>query len=150
MTPKTLILWLHVVCGTGWVGACLTFLLGSSALAGQPVELRAFVGRVAPRINRIGRLCAVLIPLTGLANLAFAASNRNFRLPSEFIAIVVAKIAMFALMGWSLWRATTIVALRAQVETSDGNQSRRLAHCYGAIVGCGATALLLGLWLSGL
>jgi hypothetical protein len=145
-----MILWLHVLCGVGWVGACLSFILAAHALAGRRLELVEFIGRAAPRVNRMGLGCAILIPLTGAGNLAFVASRRRFVLPPEFIAIVAAKMLLFALMGWTLWQAALIVPMGAEHPDSDRDERPRLTYCYGLITVCGAMALLLGLWLSGI
>jgi len=148
LTPRTLILWLHVLGGLSWIGACVSFVLASLALSGQDSELRELFGRAAPRVNRIGLACVVLIPVTGMGNLAFAASQRHFALTPEFTAIVVVKILLLTLMGFALWRA---VGFANDGATGDRDAAiRRLRNCYAAIAGAGAIALLLGLWLAGL
>ena len=148
MTARTLILWLHVLGGLSWIGACASFVLASLALGGQDSELRELVRRTAPRINRIGLGCAALLPITGLGNLGFAARAHGFALSREFIAIVAVKILLLGLMGFALRRAVEIAN-----DGASGDRdavSRRLRNCYGAIAGSGAIALLLGLWLAGL
>jgi uncharacterized membrane protein len=154
LTPRTLILWLHVSCGLIWVGANMIFVLASLALSRQDSELRELVGRAAPSINRIGLVCAVLIPVTGLGNLGFAARAHRFALAREFTAIVFVKMLLLALMGWALSRAIGIVGnIQAFAEGTIADRDaaiRRLRNCYGAIAGGGAIALLLGLWLAGL
>jgi len=148
LTPRTLILWLHVLCGLSWIGACASFILASLALTGQDSEVRELVRRTAPRINRIGLGCAALVPITGLVNLAFAARAHGFALSGEFTAIVAVKILLLALMGFALWRA---VGVANDGATGDRDAAiRRLRNWYGAITGAGAIALLLGLWLAGL
>jgi len=147
LSLPNLILWIHVICGAGWIGACLIFVLASTALGGQPAELREFVDRVAPRTNRIGIVCAVLIPVTGLANFAYAARKRDYQLPAEFDGILITKLLLLGAMVLMLMRASRLIGSRTQ---EPQNESRPLVVAYGVIAGCGAFALVLGLWLSGL
>ncbi len=147
MNLPNLILWIHVLCGAGWIGACLIFVLASTALGGQPAELREFIDRVAPRTNRIGIVCALLIPVTGLTNFAYAARKHNYQLPVEFDGIVATKLVLLGAMVLMLVRA---IKLRSSRANEPQAESHRLAFAYGVIAGCGAVALILGLWLSGL
>ena len=147
MTFQNLILWLHVICGAGWIGACLIFVVASTALGEQQQELCEFLERVTPRTNRIGIVCALLIPVTGTANLAFAAGKHHYRLPTEFSVIIAAKLLLLAAMVLMLIHAAKI---HGSHPGEPQNESRRLALAYGVIAGCGSVALMLGLWLSGL
>ncbi len=147
MNLPNLILWIHVLCGAGWIGACLIFVLASTALGSQPAELREFIGRVAPRTNRIGIVCALLIPATGLANFGYAARKHSYQLPAEFEGILATKLLLLGAMVLMLMRASKLLGSQTQ---EPQNESRRLAVAYGVIAGCGAIALILGLWLSGL
>ena len=142
-----MILWLHVIGGAGWVGACLIFVLAATAVGEQQEELRDFLERVTPRTNRIGTVCAVLIPVTGFINLIYAASKHGYRLSTEFDAIVATKFLLLLVMSLMLMRAANL--RRSQLSTAR-NEAGRLMLAYGTIAGCGAAALLLGLWLSGL
>jgi len=149
------VLWLHVLCGVSWVGAGASFVLAAAALGGQNRELRDFTLRTAPRLNRLCLGCACLIPLTGVANLAFAARARGFRLPTEFVGIVGVKLGLFALMAGLLWRATerAAAASRAPLEQAREDDGavlvRSLVRLYGLMVAMGGVALIMGLWLAG-
>ena len=76
-------------------------------------------------------------------------------MPREFIGIVSAKIALYAVMALLLrtaWHAET--ALRANPTAEAGSTAATveihyLMKLYGFSVGAGALALGLGLWLSG-
>jgi hypothetical protein len=143
-----------VLAGLSWVGAAASFGLATVALAGQGHELRDFTLRVAPRLNRLCLVCAVLIPLTGVANFAYAAQHRGGPLPTEFVEIVAVKLGLYALMAWMLWRATErivtarLVSSNATVE-DDARALQGLARLYGLMVAAGSIALILGLWLAG-
>ena len=117
------------------------------ALGGQPNELREFINRVAPRTRRIGIVCAFLIPVTGVVNLAAVARKHNYQLPSEFDAIVAVKLVLLAVMAAMLIRASR---LRGSAPPELRSEARRLSFAAGVIAACGTVALLLGLWLSGL
>lgn len=147
------VLWLHVLAGVSWVGAAASFVLAMAALAGPSRERRDFTLRVAPRLNRLCLGCAALIPLTGVANLAFAAARRGAPLPAEFAGIVGVKLGLYALMAWMLWRAVDRVAAvssTALAAADDGVAAMRsLVRLYGVMVATGGVALLMGLWLAG-
>jgi hypothetical protein len=149
------ILWLHVLCGVSWVGAAASFVLALVALAGQEYERRDFAVRVAPRLNRLCLSCAILLPLTGVANLAFAAEQHGGTLPPEFIGIVSVKLGLYALMAWMLWRAMERAAVISRVPPGASDQDdhaatlRGLVRLYGLMIAAGAVALLMGLWLAG-
>jgi hypothetical protein len=149
------ILWVHVLCGVVWVGACATFILAAAALAGEPNESYAFAIRSAPRINRLCVPMAIAIPITGIGNLLFAIQARGLVLPAEFVGILAAKVGLLAVMALGLlsaWRAAGILKGQSAIETVDsrcGANVRRIMASYGFIVVAGIAALGLGLWLSG-
>ena len=148
------VLWLHVLCGASWVGAAATFVLAAAALAGQSQERRDFAVRVAPRLNRLCLGCAILLPLTGVANLAFAAEQHGGTLPPGFIGIVSVKLGLYAAMAWMLWQAMERAAAIRRVPSATVNEDddatlRGLVRLYGLMVAAGGIALLMGLWLAG-
>jgi hypothetical protein len=155
MAVRAVILWIHVLSGVLWVGACATFMVAAAGLAGEPNELDAFVVRITPHINRLCVPLAIAIPATGVGNLFFAVQARGAVLPSEFIVIVGAKVGLLAIMALALlgaWRATP----RLEKQTPRGAVGsrvelnvRRIVAFYGLIVAGGIVALGLGLWLSG-
>jgi hypothetical protein len=155
MMIRAVILWLHVVCGVVWISACATFVFAAAALTGEPDEAYAFALRVVPQINRLCSPLAVVIPITGIGNLFFAARARGSALPAEFIGILAAKVALFAIMALGFFGARR-AALKFQelspmgVHKSPYPVSFRLIMAwYGTIVAAGIVALGLGLWLSG-
>ncbi len=156
MAMRAVILWVHVFCGVAWVGACASFVLAAAALGGEPNESYALALRAAPRINRLCVPLAIVIPLTGIGNLLFAARARGFALPAEFIGILAAKVGLLATMALALWRAWRAAALLVGNLAKDADESatisvnmRELMTLYGLIMGAGAIALALGFWLSG-
>ena len=151
MQLSGVVLWLHVLGGLGWVGASAVSAFAIAALGG-PVERRDFVRRAAPTLNRICLGCAAVVPLTGIANLAFAAAHRNGPLPPEFLHIVAVKLAIFALMALMLWRAITCVATiggEPQPAADSSDPAGHIVRLYGLMAAAGGCALLLGLWLAG-
>src|SRR5262249_15315845 len=152
---RVVVLWVHVLCGVGWVGACATFVLAAAASAGEPNQSSAFAVRTALRINRLCVPMAIGIPVTGMGNLLFAAQARGSALPLEFMGILAAKVCLLAIMVFGLlgaWRAA--VPVRGESPTGSPPMLRevnvrRIAVMYGLIVGAGIVALGLGLWLSG-
>jgi len=155
MALRTLVLWMHALCGIAWVGICASFVIATSALGGESAEREDVATRAAPRINRVCIALACLIPLSGLANLTFAAEARRFVLPAEFIAIVCAKVALFSAMALALWFAWAIAARQPNSAGAEeriearGEATTKLTKLYGLTVAMGAAALVLGLWLSG-
>lgn len=139
-----------MLCGAGWVGAGLIFMLASMALRDQQQELREFLARVTPRTNRIGMICAVAVPITGMANFAFVATTHHYQLSTEFDAIVATKILLLAVMVAMLMRIAGIQGSYHPNSLKERSEARRLLRAHGVIAGCGSIALILGLWLSGL
>lgn len=150
MRLRSLILGIHVLCGAGWVAICVGFLVAAAALTMESEAIN-FVQRVAPRLNRIGLGCACLIPLTGFGNVAFVMQARRGTLPAQFIWILAGKIAFFAVMVLAQVAAVTRLSTTPIFApgTSAFIELHRLARLYGLIVGAGAGALILGLWLAG-
>jgi hypothetical protein len=155
MTIRAVILWIHVLCGVVWVGACATFLLAVAALAGEHKESNAFAVKIAPQVNRLCLPLAVAIPVTGIGNLWFAAQARGQALPAEFVGIVAAKVGLLAAMLVALssaWSATPRLhgqACTAPFEPQSDFYVRRIIALHGLMAGMGVMALGLGLWLSG-
>ncbi|HKV53030.1 MAG TPA: hypothetical protein VJN94_00170 [Candidatus Binataceae bacterium] len=156
MVLRAVILWVHVLCGVAWVGACASFVIAAAALGGEPGESRALALRAAPRINRLCIVLAIAIPLTGIGNLTFAAQSHGYRLPTEFVGILTAKIGLFIVMALALagaWRVTAQLTRRREAnsvkKTENPANIPKLTALYGLIVAMGTLALALGLWLSG-
>jgi hypothetical protein len=155
MMIRAVILWIHVLCGVVWIGACATFVLAATALAGEPGEAYAFAVRAAPQINRLCVPMAIAIPITGMGNLFFAVRTRGVALPAEFLGIVAAKVVLLAVMTLGLfgaWRAALRLHEQSQTGESESHHEsdvRRMTALYGLIVVAGIVALGLGLWLSG-
>jgi hypothetical protein len=151
---ESVILWVHVICGVAWVGASATFVVAAVALSGEPEELSLLVMKAAPRINRLCMPLAVVIPVTGIGNLFFAANERGRHLPFEFVAILTAKLALLAVMTLALWRARRAAQLLRNEPLAPngpaiGDNMRDLITFYGLIMAAGIIALALGFWLSG-
>ncbi len=152
MALRTVILWIHVLCGVIWVGASASVALAGAVLSGEPQEWRRFAKVSAPRINRLCVVAASLIPLTGIANLAFVARAYRGRLPAAFVAILCVKVALYSAMALVLWAVGRVTVPSGAVDVDDYTGPpgvRKLTAFYVTIVVLGAIALALGLWLSG-
>ena len=108
------------------------------------------VRRIAPVINRIGLGAMLFIVISGVVNIYIAGLMRRFAFSNAFVEILAAKIAalsaMYVLLTLS-WRAEANLASADRSQTH--RAARRLMMFNLAIMGLGATALLLGLWLLG-
>jgi hypothetical protein len=156
MALKTVVLWIHALCGVALVGVCGSFVLAAAALSAETKECHDFAVRSAPRIGRLCVVIACVIPLIGICNLVFAARARGATLPTEFVGILAAKIALFTAMAFAIRAASRAEsAMRIGFPTGDdgdhetAGQIRRLMTLYGLTMAMGAIALALGLWLSG-
>ncbi|HVA41143.1 MAG TPA: hypothetical protein VNF49_10805 [Candidatus Binataceae bacterium] len=153
MVIRSVVLWIHVLCGVTWVGTSASFLLAASAMTAESDEWREFALKAAPRINRINVVPALVLPLTGAGNLFSAAMVRKSPFPPEFIGIVALKVVLFCFMGLML--AASFAAERSMregfaVSNEDGVVAgQRLVRLYGSIAALGTIALCLGLWLAG-
>ena len=150
-----MILWVHVLCGVVWVGACAAFILAAAALAGEPDASLALAIRAVPPINRLCLVLAIAIPLTGIGNLFFVARARGSDLPPEFLGILAAKVSLLVVMAVGLWGARRAAAklqgrsANREAESCYDANLHRIIASYGLIVAAGVGALGLGLWLSG-
>ena len=142
MEMRGVVLWIHVLCGVAWIGTSASFVIAATALAGEEKERREFATRTAPRIGRLCAILACVIPLTGIANLAYVVRARGATLPAEFTGILAAKVALFAAMVAALWAARR--------GARHGDAGGRAAGLYGLTAALGVIALGLGLWLSGI
>jgi uncharacterized membrane protein len=158
MVIRSVVLWMHVLCGVVWVGTSASFLLAISAMTAESAEWRDFALRAAPRINRINVVAALILPMTGAGNLFSAALMRRSPFPPAFVGIVAIKVVLFFVMGVML--AAAFAAERTMRESFAGAPSddvsdhgtaalRRLVRLYGTIAALGVVALVLGLWLAG-
>lgn len=158
MVIRSVVLWVHVLCGVIWVGTTASFLLAISAMTAESAEWRDFALRAASRINRINVVAALIIPMTGAGNLFSAALMRRSPFPPAFVGIVAIKVVLFFIMGVML--AAAFAAERTMRESFAGERPdhdfhdgvaalRRLVRLYGTIAALGGVALVLGLWLAG-
>jgi uncharacterized membrane protein len=158
MVIRSVVLWVHVLCGLIWVGTTASFLLAISAMTAESAEWRDFAVRAVPPINRINVVAALIIPMTGAGNLFSAALMRRSPFPPAFVGIVAIKVVLFFVMGVML--AAAFAAERAMRESFAGARDghsvgdgvvalRRLVRLYGTITALGVVALVLGLWLAG-
>jgi hypothetical protein len=148
------ILWLHAVGGIAWVGAATVFVIAASTVGIEDddglAEGLAMTRRIAPAINRIGLVAMLFIIASGIVNIYIAGLMRGFAFSNAFIELLSIKIALLSAMYVLLtlsWRAERMLASTdlSQVHRA----ARRLIIFNLAIVGLGATALLIGLWLLG-
>jgi hypothetical protein len=158
MVIRSVVLWVHVLCGLIWVGTSASFLLAISAMTAESAEWRDFAVRAVPPINRINVVAALIIPMTGAGNLFSAALMRRTPFPPAFVGILEIKVVLFFIMGVML--AAAFAAERTMRESFAGERLdrnfgdgvaalRRLVRLYGTIAAFGVVALVLGLWLAG-
>lgn len=158
MVIRSIVLWVHVLCGAIWVGTSATFLLALSAMTAESAEWRDFALRAVPPINRINAVAALIVPMTGAGNLFSVAMLRRSPFPPVFVGIVAIKVVLFFIMGVML--AAAFAAERTMRESFAGQRRdhnfddgvgalRRLVRLYGTIAAFGVVALVLGLWLAG-
>jgi putative copper export protein len=122
----------------------LSVLLAVAAI--DEGERVTFAARVVPRLNRLNLVAIVLLPSSGIANLYYVGRAHSFRLPSTFVDILTAKLALLCGMAVALGLAW---GGEAPNPASPRNGTQRLLWSYGAMAAMGAAALLLGLWLAG-
>ncbi len=146
---RTAFLWIHVSCGALWVVVSLSFVLAAGATGAG--ERAGFAARVSARFNRLNLIAIALLPLSGIANLAFVARAHRYRLPTAFVEVLAAKLALLCAMVAALamaWSATGALARERSRGAADP-RVRRLLWLYGAMALMGAVALMLGVWLAG-
>ncbi len=147
---RTTILWMHALGGVAWIGAAAVFVIAAGATGFEDEEGLAMVRRVAPLINRIGLGAMLFILASGIVNIYLAGLMRGFAFSTIFIELLVAKIAILLAMYGVLtmsWRAERML-MSSEPEVSH-RAARRLIVSNLAIMGLGAIALLMGLWLLG-
>lgn len=147
---RTTILWIHAVGGVAWVGAATVFVIAASAVGLEDEDGLAMVRRIAPAINRIGLGAMLFIIASGGVNIYIAGLTRGFAFSQSFIELLFAKIAILLAMFGVLtasWRAERRLA--STDSSAARGAARRLIIFNLAVMGLGATALLIGLWLLG-
>src|SRR5690348_12266959 len=120
---RTALLWIHVSCGALWIIVSMSFVLATGATAER--ERASFAARVAARFNRLNLIAIALLPLSGIANLSFVAREHHDRLPTAFVEVLAAKVALLCAMAAALamaWSATGALAK----ERSRGAADRRV------------------------
>ena len=147
---RTTILWIHAIGGVAWIGASACFVIVASVTSTDEVEGRAMITRVASAIDRVGLAAFLFILLSGIVNLYIAGLTRNFSFSDTFLKVLAAKIGIYLAMFAIL---TATFRAEAKLQSPDATASQRaisrLLLLNIAVMGLGATALLLGLWLLG-
>ena len=147
---RTVILWLHAIGGVAWVGAASVFVIAAGAVGLDEEEGLAMVRRIAPAIDRIGLGAMLFIIASGIVNIYLAGAMRNFAFSNAFVELLALKIAalggMFVMLTLS-WRVEP--ALASHDAAVARRAARRLIAFNLAVIGLGAAALLMGLWLLG-
>jgi hypothetical protein len=121
-------------------------VLAASALAAGSDEAREFMLKAAPRIDRVNLAAAATLLVSGAVNFAIAGAARDYAFSSGFVAVLCAKIGLFAAMAFALassWRAEAVIDRDAPGATA------RIVKLSGLTVVSGTIALALGLWLLG-
>jgi putative copper export protein len=147
---RTTILWIHAVGGVAWVGAATVFVIVANATGIDEEEGLAMMRRIAPAINRVGLFAMLFIIVSGVVNIYLAGLTRRFAFSNTFIELLSIKIALLSAMFVVL---TLSFRTEPKLVSSDPAQARmaarRLIIFNLAVIGLGATALLIGLWLLG-
>jgi len=147
------LLWIHVLSGAVWIGACACVAIAGSALAVGSAEFRDFVTRALPGLNRVSAISAVTLVFTGTARLVAMMTTGGFTPSAAFIEVLLIKVALFAAMMVGIagsWRAeAALKSVSADSEESAAAPMRRLIAVSGLTALMGATAMILGLWLVG-
>jgi hypothetical protein len=147
---RTTILWLHAVGGVAWVGAATVFVFAAGTLDLEDDEGLAMVRRLGPAINRLGLFALLFIVVSGIVNIYIAGVMRKFAFSNSFIELLAIKIALLSAMYVLLTQSWRLEAKLASADLPKARAAaRRLVTFNFAVMGLGATALLLGLWLLG-
>jgi len=143
---RTAVLWIHALSALVWIGSCASLVLAGSALAAGSDEARDFMRKAAPRIDRLNLATAATLLVSGAVNLAIAGAARNYAFSPGFVAVLCAKIGLFAAMALALAasrRAEAMIGHDAPGATA------RIVKLSGLTVVLGTIALALSLWLLG-
>ena len=155
MPLQTIILWMHALAGAGWVAACVCFVIAGLALPSGSNEQRSFALVAAPRIVLFNLVAAILVLLSGVANLILAGMARDFHFSTEFWRTLAVKVVLFITMFVVLrWTLSAARHLRDDAEPSAlldalSDHVTGMVRWHAAIAAMGGIALLLGLWLMG-
>ncbi len=146
-------LWIHVLSGAVWIGACACVAIAGSALAIGSDEFRDFVTRALPGLNRVSAISAAMLVVTGSARLVAMMTTGGFAPSTAFIEVLLIKVALFAAMVLGIagsWREEAkLKSGSADSAESAAAPTRRLIALSGLTALLGATAMILGLWLVG-
>jgi len=150
---RAAVLWIHVLSGAVWIGACACLAIAVSALAAGSGEFRDFATRGVPTLNRVNVAAAVTLVITGAARLLILVMAGGFVPSTMFIDVLLMKVALFAAMAIALGGSLRAAAM-LRAEDGSGAESaiasaRRVAVLSGLTAGLGGAAMLLGLWLIG-
>ncbi len=143
---KTAVLWMHALSALVWIGSCASLVLVGSALGAGSDEARDLMLKAAPRIDRLNLAAAATLLVSGAVNFAIAGAARNYAFSPSFIAVLCAKIGLFAAMALALaasWRAEAMLGHDALGATA------RIVKLSGLTVVSGMIALALSVWLLG-
>ncbi len=147
---STAVLWVHVVCASWWILACVTMAVAGAVVGTESVEGREFMVRVVPKLNQANALAAATLLLTGVINLMMVGGQRGFSYPSSFVRVLSIKLALYLLMVAALWACLTIGRKRDVASGTQGPQNTyKLAALSASIALMGAAAMMLGVWLAG-
>ncbi|HTY56810.1 MAG TPA: hypothetical protein VMB26_16510 [Candidatus Binataceae bacterium] len=145
------ILWIHVLSGAIWIGACVCLAIAVSAIRAGSDEFRDFAARGVPTLNRINLVAAVALAIAGMTKLLTLIAS-GFRPSAMFIDVLFIKIGLFFAMAMALGASMRAAAM-LEVTADDGPKSaraaRKVAILSGLIAAMGGAAMLLGLWLVG-
>ncbi|MGH7905805.1 MAG: hypothetical protein ACREP6_04180 [Candidatus Binataceae bacterium] len=154
MTLRLAVLWIHVSFGALWIGGSASFALAAAVLEKGGAERREFAIRAALPINRLNIVAAIVVILSGIANIYFAGRLRNYDFAPAFTHLLEAKIGIYILMVLALAGSLGAEFRLSRAYTKDNFgavsvSANRLAKLYVFTAIMGVIALALGLWLAG-
>jgi hypothetical protein len=148
--------WLHVVAAAVWIGASACVMIAATAIGPESAELKPFVLRVLPAINRLGLFAAVIVFGAGMVRLVRLGAPLGYHFPAKFLYAVGFKIALFgAMAGATTWsykmrRARLGATSAREIDAGDvATVVKRAALLAGFTVVMGGLAAALGLWVAG-
>lgn len=163
------LVWIHVLAGVIWIGACACLALAAAVLTAGSDEFSDFALSGVPRLIGLNATAAALLLAAGVAKLGVIGVARRFHFSSLFLEVLSVKAALFAAMVAALagsWRARRRLAAacgrpapgRASARpagraTADpaaaAAEMNRITLLSIITAAMGAAALTLGLWLAG-
>jgi uncharacterized membrane protein len=152
------VVWVHVTAVAVWVGGLFAvswLCIPLPTRAASAAEGARAAEWMARRFLRVSREVVLIIVLSGILNVVNVGLSRGFRLSAAFVAALIAKAALLAVMASiQVWQTLRFASERVALATSGEDESPRAARLQrravaSAVLGSilSALAILLGLHL---